>query len=151
MVNLFLKYKFLRYLLVVIQIAVIVWFSMQVIYVSLSVLTIIGVLLSGIFGIWAIVSMKLSTITALPDPRKESELTTKGPYSVIRHPMYTSVLIYCTSFLIQNFNLLNTMILIVLILVLVLKMYIEEHLLKNCFPKYLDYSKNTWRVIPFVF
>ncbi len=151
MVNFFLKFKFLRYLLVIIQFGIIAWFTFTINISNASSMMIFGLSISSIIGLWALISMKLSTITALPDLRQNAELTRKGPYKIIRHPMYTAVILYCMSFLIDDFNLLNAMIFIVLIFDLILKMNIEEHFLKIKFSQYSEYSRNTWRVIPFIY
>lgn len=151
MVNFILKFKFLRYLLVIIQFGIIAWFTFTIKISEVSWMMIFGLSLSGIIGLWAIVSMNLSTITAMPDPRKGSELTNNGPYKIIRHPMYTAVILYCLSFLMSDTSMLNAMIFIVLMFDLVLKIFVEENLLIDRFSDYSEYMKKTWRVIPLVF
>ncbi|MFX0087606.1 MAG: methyltransferase family protein [Candidatus Hodarchaeota archaeon] len=84
---------------------------------------------------------------------KDHKLITKGPYHIIRHPIYTGA-----SFLFLGYSLSfsSLICLIVILLVLALwlnkRMTLEETLLIQTFgEEYLNYIKRTKRLIPFIY
>ncbi|WP_455142445.1 methyltransferase family protein, partial [Candidatus Hodarchaeum mangrovi] len=84
---------------------------------------------------------------------KDHKLITKGPYHIIRHPIYTGA-----SFLFLGYSLSFSSLIcsIVFLLVLVLwlnkRMTLEETLLIQTFgEEYLGYIKLTKRLIPFIY
>ena len=87
----------------------------------------------------------------MPEPSANATLITNGPYKFIRHPMYTAVLLFCVGLLICNFSLLRTVLVTALIIVLIIKLTLEEKLLLQKFEAYQDYHKQTYRLIPLVF
>jgi protein-S-isoprenylcysteine O-methyltransferase Ste14 len=86
----------------------------------------------------------------VPEPVKNSHLVTSGPYRVIRHPMYASILIFITGILSGDFSFYKVSIGLILIAGLVVKMIYEEQLLSQQHSDYQDYIRKTKRVIPFV-
>lgn len=106
--------------------------------------------LSGLLAIWAMLVMKFGNFNAVPDPVEKGVLVTHGPYSMIRHPMYTSVFLCLATLLIGQFDFLKLIVGVVLVFDLIIKMHYEESLLKAHYPKYKEYMLKTKRVIPFV-
>jgi protein-S-isoprenylcysteine O-methyltransferase Ste14 len=54
-----------------------------------------GLQISGIaVGLWAIFEMQKSKLNIAPHVRKGAILISSGPYRVIRHPMYLSLLLF---------------------------------------------------------
>ena len=82
-----------HYLLVAIQFAGIAFFVVTGSNYPQNVVVLVLQILSIVIGVWAILAMKLHTVTALPSVRQGGQLCTSGPYRVIRHPMYTAVLL----------------------------------------------------------
>ncbi len=112
----------------------------------------LGVEIAGIaLALWAIAVMKDSEINIAPAPRKNARLVTAGPYRLIRHPMYTSIVLALTPLIITHYDPLRAIILAVLYINLIFKMFFEEGLLKQYFPGYREYMKTTRRMIPWVF
>jgi protein-S-isoprenylcysteine O-methyltransferase Ste14 len=108
--------------------------------------------LSGIFlGVWALFVMRKSKISVSPEVSKGADLIKTGPYKLIRHPMYSSVLLVCLGFFLSNLSLVRILFYLLLIIVLTLKVRYEEKLLILHFPTYKEYMKTTKRFIPFVF
>lgn len=101
-----------------------------------------------ILALAAIVTLRFRNLSVMPEPVSHGELITNGPYQLIRHPMYTSVLLGCTGMLILNFNLLSGVLLTMLFLVLALKVHREEALLKAAYVEYSDYRKHTGALLP---
>jgi protein-S-isoprenylcysteine O-methyltransferase Ste14 len=106
--------------------------------------------ISGILAFWAMAVMKLGNFNIVPYPVVNGNMVTAGPYSVIRHPMYTSIFIFAVAVLAGQFDYKKLIISFVLIVGLVLKMVYEEGLLRQHFPDYKSYMQKTNRVIPFV-
>lgn len=102
-------------------------------------------------GAWAIVAMKLHTLTILPSVRQGGQLCTTGPYRVVRHPMYTAVLLLLSAFLINTYSHTGLAVLLLVLADLLLKMKVEEKILIAHYPEYAGYMKNTKRLIPFLY
>ena len=108
-------------------------------------------LLGIILAIWALVEMNKSKINIAPQPLKNASLVTSGPYAVIRHPMYTSIIIAITPVIISHWNINMFLFLMFLYLNLIFKLLFEESLLKIYFADYKNYMTKSWRIIPGIF
>jgi protein-S-isoprenylcysteine O-methyltransferase Ste14 len=104
-----------------------------------------------ILGIWAILSMKPDNVRILPDIKTGAILTGTGPYALIRHPMYSAILLFLLPLVINKFTLIRLLIFILIFIDLLFKSIYEENLLKRHFDNYKDYTKRTYRFIPFIF
>jgi len=105
---------------------------------------------SGLLAIWAILTMKLDNLRITPTPGDQARLVTDGPYRMIRHPMYTSLLILAVPLLVDQFNLIRLTVTIVLLLDLLIKLQVEERMLLEKFPEYDRYREKTWRIVPYL-
>jgi len=108
-------------------------------------------LLGIILAVWAVVEMQKSKINIAPQPRKNASLVTSGPYAIIRHPMYTSIIIAVTPLIISHWDLNMFLFLMFLYLNLIFKLLFEESLLKKYFTGYKEYMTKSWRIIPGIF
>jgi protein-S-isoprenylcysteine O-methyltransferase Ste14 len=111
------------------------------------IVSFIGILL----GFWAIVTMKLDNLSVIPDVKQDARLVMKGPYKVIRHPMYSAVLLTFFPFVIDRPSTFLVVFFSLLLATLLIKLNYEEKLLRNHFRDYDVYSKHTWRLIPFIY
>lgn len=104
-----------------------------------------------ILGIWSILAMGIGNINAGPDPLPEGQLVNRGPYAVIRHPMYAAILLVFIPLLIEHFTIPRLFIMLLLIINLLLKIRYEEKQMNLSFcKKYREYSAGTWQLIPYV-
>ena len=107
--------------------------------------------LLGIFcGFWALLTMKLRNLSALPEIKPNSSLQTGGPYQWIRHPMYSALLLVMLVLVLEEFTYWRGVVWLVLSLDLVLKLQYEEELLANEFPEYRGYQSKTSKLIPWI-
>ena len=106
--------------------------------------------LSLIIGLSAVVNFK-QWVTPVPVPRLNSKFVKRGIYSVIRHPMYLSVILFVFSCLIY-FQAVCTLIpFLLLIYFFTRKIVFEEKLLVEKFPGYKSYQSETKKLLPYVY
>ncbi len=100
--------------------------------------------------IWARFTFGIRSFHAAANTTR-GELVTNGPYRWLRHPIYAS-LIYFFSASVIAYPFLETVIGFVMISVgLFVRMILEEKYLNERYKEYTEYSKNTKRVIPYLF
>jgi protein-S-isoprenylcysteine O-methyltransferase Ste14 len=99
--------------------------------------------------IWARVTLGRRSFHATAGPTAGGLVTT-GPYSLMRHPVYASVLLFVWAGILGNLTLTNIACGALAIGGVVLRTYCEESLLRLRYPEYDDYAKRTKRLVPFV-
>ena len=102
-------------------------------------------------GILALSKNQLGNFNVRPIIKENCSLITTGIYSYIRHPMYTSVLVSMFGVLLIDMNIFKIIIYAVLLLNILVKMFYEESLWLCKSQEYLLYTKNTKRLIPYIF
>ena len=107
-------------------------------------------LFGGFLGVWAIWTMKLRNLSALPDIKSHSPLQTGGPYRWIRHPMYTALLLLMLALVCEEFSYWRGLMWVLLLVDLFLKLRYEEVLLAKNFPEYAEYQQHTHKLIPWI-
>jgi protein-S-isoprenylcysteine O-methyltransferase Ste14 len=146
------KTKNLQLLLVFIQIFCIGLIVVTSSYYSLDLISIFCVGIGSTLGLWSVVVMLEGSklhITATVDAR--AVLVTTGPYKIIRHPMYSSVLLLCFGLLLTNLTFVRVAVYGALLWDLILKLSLEECLLTDHFEEYRKYKVGTYRLVPFIF
>lgn len=102
--------------------------------------------------IWGVIVMRIRYFNVQPEVKINANLVTKGPYKIIRNPMYLGLILFFTASIISNFSFFNLGVLIILIIVLISKIGMEEDLLSERFGKeYENYKKKTYRLIPYIY
>ena len=100
--------------------------------------------------IWARFTFGIRSFHAAANTTR-GELVTNGPYRWLRHPIYAS-LIYFFSASVIAYPFLETVIGFVMISVgLFVRMILEEKYLNERYKEYTEYSKNTKRLIQYLF
>lgn len=108
--------------------------------------------LSGAIGLWAVWAMGIGNFNVVPDVKPDAIfIFEKPPYTWIRHPMYTSFLLFCLGLVFQPFELIKLFEWFLLVFILNYKAIYEESLLNKVFENYQTYSKKTKRFLPFVY
>lgn len=102
-------------------------------------------------GAWAILSMGFGNFGASPVPLAAGRFVQRGPYTHIRHPMYTGLLLATLALVLAAPSPLRIVIWLVLLADLVLKLHYEESMLVAKFPGYAQYQKQTKKLFPFLY
>lgn len=106
---------------------------------------------SILLGLWAIATMSRSKITVFPILKEGAVFITKGPYRVIRHPMYLAIILFAFSLVLEKMNLFRILVMLILVLNLIVKIEFEEKILVQEFKEYKSYKKGTRKLIPFIY
>ena len=105
-----------------------------------------------LFGLYAIAVMKIGNFNIQPEVKSTAKFIVKGPYKIIRNPMYLSILLFFGISVIQHFSLIRFTVLLALTTSLLLKIFSEETFLKERFKgSYSSYKQKTYRLIPYLF
>lgn len=113
--------------------------------------------LEVVLGLFSFVGLVLGVLfyfslegarSVLPAPKETGKLKTTGAYSVIRHPIYSLILVIGISVVIQHQSMLKIGIWMLLFIVLWIKANFEEALLRSKFPEYSDYARKVGKFVP---
>lgn len=115
-----------------------------------SIGSVIIFILSIILGLSAIFSFN-QWVTPIPIPRLNSIFVKRGIYSVIRHPMYLSVILFVLGCLIYFHAVYSYIPFLLLIYFFTQKIKFEEKLLIDKFPEYKSYRMETKKLLPFIY
>lgn len=103
----------------------------------------------GIVGILVSAASLRRSLTAVPIPKVEGNLSTTGLYRFVRHPMYSSVLLFALGIAIHSGSIIKYLLMIALYFLFYTKSRYEEKYLIIKYPEYAEYSARTPRFIPF--
>ena len=136
--------------LIVIQIICLVYLGLSGNLLPENIIIRIVMAFAGVIAIWAILHIN-KYMNVAPDVVKNARLIRSGPYKLIRHPMYLSVLIITLCWLIDYITYVRISVALILFITMISKIKYEEGLLKEAFPEYEEYQSQTKRLIPFIY
>ena len=127
-------------------------FNLRVIPASDAMLVAAAILcIAGVgFCLWAraVLGRNWSGTVTL---KENHELIMRGPYRLVRHPIYTGLLAMLIATVIQQGHLAAIIGLVITFASLWIKLLIEEELMSNQFPdQYPAYRRRVKRIIPFL-
>jgi protein-S-isoprenylcysteine O-methyltransferase Ste14 len=84
------------------------------------------------------------------EPRQDL-LVRRGPYKFIRHPMYAGALLLIWVSILGHWSILNFALGIIVLAFALLRIALEEELLREHYAEYEEYARQTKKIIPFVY
>ena len=116
-----------------------------------SILGLIMLITGTVVRVWSIYVLGRN-FTATVKVTEKHELISKGPYRIIRHPSYFGALVAicgCPVFLNNFFSIIISVVLMMSAYIYRIKF--EEKALQEYFGNaYLEYKKNTYKLLPFI-
>jgi protein-S-isoprenylcysteine O-methyltransferase Ste14 len=92
-----------------------------------------------------------SNLTAVPYPKDEATLVETGPYQIVRHPIYSGLIVAAFGWALWVHGSLTLIYALILLVYFDVKSRREEQWLKDKFPGYGAYQKRVRKLIPFVY
>ncbi len=89
-----------------------------------------------------------ANFSALPYPKPESTLIETGPYRIVRHPMYSGVILIAFGWALVMHSWLAISTALVILVFIDLKTRREEAWLKKKFPGYAAYQHRVRKLVP---
>ncbi len=105
----------------------------------------------AVFGIWTTRYNTIGNFNIRPELKEGCALVMHGPYRLVRHPMYTSVMLMTLGMAIGTPIVLEWISFVLLIVILILKANREEELWSCHDEAYEAYKTRTKRFIPFIY
>ena len=118
---------------------------------SSNLISIIFQILALVLIILAVWKMRRNKFYRVPDVGKQERLIASGIYRYIRHPMYTSQILFAGTLLANHFSFFRLSIFVLLFMDFLFKIRYEENLLEKHFANYREYKKKSFRLIPFLY
>jgi protein-S-isoprenylcysteine O-methyltransferase Ste14 len=113
----------------------------------------VGTILCGLgvaFSIWARAILGRNW-SSNPTIKEDHELVQTGPYRLVRHPIYTGILLAVFGTSLASAKVGDLVLILTITIMLIVKLRIEESLMQRQFAeKYTEYRKHTKALIPFV-
>lgn len=103
----------------------------------------------GIMGVLICAATLRRSLTVVPIPKEDGELSTTGLYRYVRHPMYSSVLLLAFGIALHSGSTLKYLLAIGLSVLFQMKSVYEEKYLRSKYADYAEYSARIPRFIPF--
>ncbi len=92
-----------------------------------------------------------SALTPLPYPKEGASLVQTGPFSLVRHPIYSGGLIRVLRDCADGLRVAHVRLLAALFVLLDIKSRREERWLSQKFPDYAAYQRRVRKLIPFLY
>ena len=90
-------------------------------------------------------------LTAVPTPKTDSSLVVTGAYALVRHPIYSGIIIGAIGLGLWRLGLVTLFFALLLIPFFDIKSRREERLLSAMFAEYATYKKKVSKLIPFIY
>jgi protein-S-isoprenylcysteine O-methyltransferase Ste14 len=102
-----------------------------------------------VLNIWARSSFRRGTFRVTAEPGAPA-LITSGPFRFIRHPMYSAALILIWAGVLSHLSAMTLVVGAAVTAICGYRVVVEEQLLRAAYPEYLEYSRTTKALIPFI-
>ncbi|MEN8040789.1 MAG: isoprenylcysteine carboxylmethyltransferase family protein [Actinomycetota bacterium] len=119
------------------------WAPSEIMQLIGSALMVAGV----VVGLWAAAYLGKG-LTPLPLPNGATDLVTRGPYRLVRHPIYVSVMLLGAGITIRSGSAIVALAFVALVALFAVKARWEEMHLIDAFPGYERYMEASGRFSP---
>ncbi len=92
-----------------------------------------------------------SNLSVLPHPKDDATLVRSGAYAIVRHPIYSGLILGAVGWGLLNASLTTLIYAAVLFVFFDVKSRREERWLARKFPDYADYRTQVRKLIPFIY
>jgi len=116
-------------------------------------LRVLGLLLGVIGGALALAAMLGlgASLTALPKPKAGGQLVTAGAYGLVRHPIYSGVILGSFGWSLLFSSPFGLVLSVVLLIFFDLKSRREERWLTEAYPAYPAYQRRVKKLVPWIY
>ena len=143
------------YLLVLLQFGLLTWLGVlalpKVLQGQAALICWVLLALSGLLGGWTLLHNRMGNFNVHPEPKASGVLVTSGPYRLMRHPMYTTVLLSAAAMACVPGGWLAWGLWLALLATLLAKATLEGQWLREHHPQYAAYCLRCKRLVPGVF
>jgi protein-S-isoprenylcysteine O-methyltransferase Ste14 len=108
----------------------------------------LGLCAIGIVLMLAAILALRRVIQIAPEPRPDGHLITAGVYALMRHPIYTAILLVVAGLFLRRPTTALAISAAAVAIFLFLKASFEERLLATRYPEYVEYCRRSWGLIP---
>ena len=103
------------------------------------------------FSIWARLTLGTNW-SGMPTIKKDHELIQRGPYGLVRHPIYTGLLVAIFGTCLADGRVGSFAVFGTMVIMLIVKLKTEEALMLHQFPdQYRDYQRRVKALVPFIY
>jgi protein-S-isoprenylcysteine O-methyltransferase Ste14 len=127
----------------VIQLAPVGWYGVRAIACAIGLLAFI-LLVKGLLDLG-------KSLTPLPYPREDGQLVQTGAYAIVRHPLYSGLILGVLSWAIFQLSLSHAIATGVFFCFFNAKANQEEQWLTEKYPDYLTYQQRVKKLIPWIY
>jgi protein-S-isoprenylcysteine O-methyltransferase Ste14 len=107
--------------------------------------------ISGLVLLLASIFNLGKNLTPFPRPISDGRMVTTGVYSLVRHPMYLSIILVCLGFSLLTMNPIRLGLTGILFVFFDAKSRYEETWLNQKYPSYDDYRKRVKKLVPWIY
>lgn len=117
----------------------------------LSFIAIVILVLALFLGFWSLWTIFIKKFRITTKISSDSRIVAKGPYKLIRHPLYSSLLLILLIIVLNHFSIIRLILWLILLTVMFAKLMYEERLIIKRNTDYLIYKRGTKRLLPFIY
>ncbi len=141
--------KFISRYAVLLVIAVVILFAVTGNLFSSAGVVVAVQILAVALAIWARRSFPTGTFRVDAAPSGDM-IIRRGPYRLIRHPMYSATLLFIWAAVLSHLSLWTGLLGGVVTVVVALRIVLEERFLRERYPDYAAYMQATKTVVPYL-
>jgi len=106
--------------------------------------------LAALLMIWARLVFGMRSFHAAADT-SAGELVTRGPYAIVRNPIYAAVILFAWAGIAVHFTWQSALHGLVVLAGMLTRILLEERFLRERYREYEPYARRVKRLVPFVF